>query len=317
MAKKRDDYDSPWKKAISLYFPEFMNFFFPQIYSQIDWEKGYEFLDTELQQIVREAEIGAREADKLVKVWQLNGEETWVLIHLEVQSQVQSEFPERMYVYSNRIFDLYRRKVVSLAVLADDQPSWQPSEYAYEIWGCQVLLRFPTVKLLDYSSAMLEESANPFAVVVQAHRTTQQTRQNVHLRYQEKLKIAKSLYRRGYSRQDILELFALLDWMMRLPPEIEQGFKQEIRHYEEDNQMPTVFTIESMAKMETTQEAIIEVLEIRFDSVSNELSEAIKKIYDLEQLSMLHRQAVTIESLAEFQNLVEQVQANLEPYIFE
>jgi hypothetical protein len=72
-----------------------------------------------------------------------------------------------------------------------------------------------------------------------------------------------------------------------------------------------------MAKMELAQEDIIEVLEIRFDSVSNELSEAIKKIYDLEQLSMLHRQAVTIESLAEFQNLVEQVQANLEPYIFE
>jgi hypothetical protein len=34
MTKKRDDYDNPWKKAISLYFPDFMAFFFPQIYSE-------------------------------------------------------------------------------------------------------------------------------------------------------------------------------------------------------------------------------------------------------------------------------------------
>ncbi len=311
MTQKREDYDSPWKKAISLYFPHFMELFFPQIQAQIDWEKGYEFLDTEFQQIVREAEIGAREADKLVKVWQLEGEETWVLIHLEIQSQVQSNFAERMYVYSNRIFDLYRQKVVSLAILADDQKSWRPREYRYEIWGCQVGLRFPTVKLLDYEPAILEASPNPFAVIVQAHLQTQQTRSQVEVRYQEKLRIAKSLYQRGYTRPEILELFRLIDWMMTLPPEIEQGFRQEIQRYEEENQMLTVFTIESMAREEgmiqKAQEDIIEVLEIRFEGVAESLIKLIKSIEELEPLRILHRQAITINSLAEFQELAEQV----------
>lgn len=99
MTDKRDDYDSPWKKAISLYFPAFMKLFFPQIYPQINWEKGYEFLDKEFQQIVRDAEIGVREADKLVKVWRRDDTEILVLLHIEVQSQVQSEFAERMYVW--------------------------------------------------------------------------------------------------------------------------------------------------------------------------------------------------------------------------
>lgn len=103
------DYDSPWKEAISLYFPEFMPFFFPNIATDIDWSRGFQFLDTELQKIKRETETGRREADKLVQVWQHNGEETWVLLHIEVQSQPQSEFAERMYIYNSRLFDTYRR----------------------------------------------------------------------------------------------------------------------------------------------------------------------------------------------------------------
>ena len=140
MTNQRADYDNPWKEALSIYFQPFMAFFFPQIDHKIEWSRGYEELDKEFQQVVRDAEIGSREADKLVKVWRTDGEETWVLIHVEVQSQPQSVFAERMYVYNNRIFDKYRRQVVSLAVLADEQESWRPTEYSYEIWGCRVLL---------------------------------------------------------------------------------------------------------------------------------------------------------------------------------
>ncbi|MEQ9549666.1 MAG: hypothetical protein RIM23_08620 [Coleofasciculus sp. G3-WIS-01] len=82
------EYDSPWKESISLYFREFLNFFYPQIEEDIDWERGFEFLDTELQQIKRETETGRRDADKLVKVWRCSGEEQWVLVHVEVQSQL-------------------------------------------------------------------------------------------------------------------------------------------------------------------------------------------------------------------------------------
>ena len=91
ISPQRSDYDNPWKEALSLYFQPFMAFFFPQIESNIDWDKGYEFLDKEFQQIVREAEQGKIYADKLVKVWQKNGSEIWLLIHVEIQSQVQSE----------------------------------------------------------------------------------------------------------------------------------------------------------------------------------------------------------------------------------
>ncbi len=64
----RDDYDSPWKDILGLYFEEFMSFFFPGIAEETDWEKGYTVADKELRQITREAETGKRLADRLFRV---------------------------------------------------------------------------------------------------------------------------------------------------------------------------------------------------------------------------------------------------------
>jgi len=91
------DYDSPWKEMLENYFPAFMAFFFPAAYRDIDWDRGYESLDKELQQIVRDAELGKRLADKLMKVWRLSGEEQMVMIHTEIQGEQEEPFPKRMF----------------------------------------------------------------------------------------------------------------------------------------------------------------------------------------------------------------------------
>lgn len=67
----RKNFDSPWKEILEAYFPQAMRFFFPETAALIDWERPYEFLDKEFQQISREAEQGKRYADQLVKVWQI------------------------------------------------------------------------------------------------------------------------------------------------------------------------------------------------------------------------------------------------------
>lgn len=143
MTEPRNDYDSAWKEAIERFIEEFFSFFFPRAHAGIDWSRGYEFLDKELQQVVRDAEVGRRLADKLVKVWSKDGEEAWVLVHIEVQEDVEKTFAKRMYIYNYRIFDRYDRKVVSLAVLADRQKGWRPTGYGYELWGSRWVSRFP------------------------------------------------------------------------------------------------------------------------------------------------------------------------------
>lgn len=104
-----DEYDSPWKVILERYFQDFMAFFFPDAHDDIDWSRGYESLDTELQKIVRDAEIGKRLADKLIKVWRLDDEEQRGLIHIEVQGSYDTRMSERMYIYQCRHDYLHQR----------------------------------------------------------------------------------------------------------------------------------------------------------------------------------------------------------------
>ena len=280
------NYDESWKVAIEQYFEAFVAFFFPQAHSCIAWERGYDFLDKEFQQIVRDAEVGTRFVDKLLKVWLMSGEEAWLLLHIEVQSQPDSGFAKRMFTYHYRIYDRYDREVVSLAVLGDDQPSWRPQEYGYGRWGCEMRLRFPIIKLMDYSWETLESSNNPFAVVVMAHRKTQDTTHAARERLQWKLRLIKGLYKRGYSRQDILEIFGILDRMMRLPEPLELTLRDELRKFEEENQMPYISSIGRIERLEGIQQGqhekaknlIQSLLKSRFGVLDEELSSIIEPL---------------------------------------
>jgi hypothetical protein len=82
-----------------------------------------------------------------------------------------------MYVYNCRVFDKYNRCVASLAVLADDDPNWRPTEFHQALFDCEAGLHFPSVNLLDFAAreAELEATTNPFAKVVLAHLKAQET----------------------------------------------------------------------------------------------------------------------------------------------
>ncbi|MEH2231969.1 MAG: transposase [Nostoc sp.] len=311
MTEQLTDYDSPWKEVIELYFPRFLEFFFTQAYAEIDWTRPYEFLDTELQQLEPDAEIGRRLVDKVAKVWLLDGEEAWVLVHVEVQGQYDSQFAERMYTYNYRLFDRHKKRVISLAVLADEQANWRPSRYSYQLGGCRVSLEFPVAKLLDYEQGweILEQTTNPFGVIVMAHLKTKATQRNPENRLQWKLSLVRRLYERGYSREDIRELFRFIDWVMVLPKELALSFKTEVRSYEEADRMRYVTSIERLAKeegiVENARESIITVLETRFEEVPSSIVEVINGIEEPSVLKMLFKSAIAIPSTAEFQQVLD------------
>ncbi|MEA5565396.1 transposase [Anabaena sp. UHCC 0399] len=315
MTESTTDYDSPWKEVIELYFPNFLDFFFPQAYGEIDWTQPYEFLDTELQQLEPDAEIGRRLVDKVAKVWLLNGEEAWVLVHVEVQGKYDRQFAERMYIYNYRLFDRHKKRVISLAVLADEQPNWRPNSYSYQLGGCRVSLEFPIAKLLDFETTWetLEQTTNPFGIIVMAHLKTKATQRNPESRLQWKLSIVRSLFSRGYSREDIQELFRFIDWVMVLPRELALDFKMEVRSYEEVQRMRYVTSIERLAKEEGIvqmgRENLIAILETRFGEVPNSIVEAINEINDPSLLKTLLKSAIAIPSITEFQQVLDNLTA--------
>jgi hypothetical protein len=285
------DYDNPWKTFIELYFRDFLSFFFPDIEADIDWSKPVRFLDKELQKIVRDAEIPKRYADKLVEVHRLNGQTTLVICHIEVQSQEEGRFPFRMYTYNYRLRDRYNCPVVSLAILGDDRPTWRPSRFRDELWGCSTQFEFPIVKLSDYQDqwTVLEASRNPFAVVVMAHLKTKETHNQPMERKRWRYQLTTMLYEQGYGEQDILELHNFLDWLMHLPEELEQQFQDELKAFEEARQMRYTATWERRAKLEEKQAIALNMLQ---DNLP------------LEQISRLT--GLTIAQIEELQTQTEQ-----------
>ena len=308
MNQQNSDYESPWKEALTDYFEQFMELCFPEVHADIDWSRGWETLDAELQEVIRDAEIGRRLADKLVKVYLRDGEEAIVLIHVEIQGKVQIDFAKRMYIYNNRLFDRYDKEVISLAVLGDDDPNWRPDAYGYSRWGFRRHLQFPVVKLLDYATNhTLEQDPNPFAVIIMAHLKTLETRGVPQQRLQSKLALVRGLYDRGYTKNMILELFRLIEWMMTLPPPLQLEFKTELNRIQEENRMPFMTSFEIDGRLKTAREYIIKVLETRFSAVTPAVSNSIESIEDLAALDRLLVSAVTVTSLAAFEEILSEI----------
>jgi hypothetical protein len=319
MVQKTANYDESWKEALSEYFEPFLSFFFPQVHQLIDWTQVPQSLDKELQQITASSETKKRFADKLYQVWLLDGQEVWILIHVEIQSQYETDFPKRMYIYNYRAFDLYHKPVVSLAILGDERVSWRPNSYSYEIGGYRASIEFPVVKLLDYETrwSELEANANPFAIIVMAHLKTKATTRNSQQREQWKWTLIRGLYDRGLEREQIIKLFQIIDRMMTLPNQLQQRLDTKIKQFEEEKTMPLLSNMElrgiergkEIGALQNARDAIKTVLQVRLGKISSNIEDSLNQISDLSVLDEMLKLAAISNSLEEFKQSLTRIQS--------
>ncbi len=305
-AAPTEDYDSPWKDVLSLFFPEFMAFFFPQVHAEIDWSRGFEFLDKEMQRLSAKAAVGRRTVDKLVKVWLKNGQELCVLIHIEVQGQRETGFPQRIFVYQYRLFDRHKTPVASFVILTDDDPDWRPSEYRAEIFGTELTLKFPMVKLADFRAHLqeLEQSDDPFAMVVLAQLAASETHGDPAGRFWKKLEISKRLYAKGYDERRVIALFDFLDSLLRLPDEMDETFHDKLSEFKEEQEMKYVNSIERIGIRkgieQGSREIVLRILRNRYGSL-DETAETQVRGLSLKQLEALTDALPDLASPADLQ----------------
>ncbi|MEB3189418.1 MAG: hypothetical protein VKL42_03645 [Snowella sp.] len=313
------NYDESWKEALSEYFDDFLAFFFTEIYQQIDWTKTPQSLDKELQQITASSETDKCIADKLYQVWLLDSQEIWILIHIEVQSQYDTEFSQRMYVYNYRAFDLYQKPVLSLAILGDERFNWRPTHFRYGFAGSEVTIKFSIVKLLDYQShwSELESSLNPFAMIVMAHLKTKATTGNPEQREVWKWSLIRGLYERGLTRERIIKLFQIIDRMMTLPRFLQESLDFKIQQFEEERTMPLLSNMElrgmergkeigkEIGALQKARDYIKAVLRVRLGEVPLEIETYLTQISDLSILDKLLILAATTNSFEAFRQSME------------
>ena len=258
------DYDSAWKDALESYFPEFIALLWPALHAQIDWRDPPVFRDKELQALVRSAKRGRRHVDKLVSVLLLNGQNSLLLIHVEIQAGRETVFPYRMYTYYARLHEKHPGEpIVSLAVLTDAPARNETPRMSYQarFWNCSLRFTFPVVHLESWRARMGELArlapANPFAVVMLAQLEANATRAD-RQRLVRKTELVRQLYHWGYQRDNVIMLFRIIDAMMALPEALEPVFEDAIRQIEEETQMSYVTSVERVRLKREREEGKVE-----------------------------------------------------------
>lgn len=297
------DHDSPWKEALELYFKEAIALLCADIHRAIDWTQPIVFLDKELQKILAKAERGRTYADKLVKVKLTNGEEKWLLIHIEVQGEPEDGFAKRMFDYNSRICQRYKKDVISLAILTDTRKDYRENRYQFAMFGCEITFTYPIIKLLDFlpqRQALLNDD-NVFGLIILAQIDAKLLKDPMQ-RLVAKVTLIRQLYERGYDKQQILILFNLIDWMITLPKELVIEFEQNVDEIEQEKDMQYINSLEQLYLERGIQKGMQEGMQEGMQQAKLEAAHTMIKDFGLSVKDVALKLKVPLDDLVAYIN---------------
>ncbi len=294
--------DQLWKAIIEELFESFLHFFYTDYVEQIDFSRGFEFLEKELQSLYPKSESKNRRADKLVKVWLNNGEEQWILIHVEVQGYSDKEFSERVYNMHSRIRDRYHRPVSILIIYTDDSPNYHPKEYRENCFGTECSLRFLTYKLLDNPPETHSNPDNPFSIVMEmAWFALRKNKLSEEYYVEVGKKIVKKLVNKGFDSVTIRNIVEFIRYYVNfenskifdkfnkaidktLKIEKDMSILELVKKHKEaeilekgmEKGMETIQKISELLKLGKTDEYILKEIDTTMDQI-----DFVKKILDM------------------------------------
>ncbi|MGB1206281.1 MAG: Rpn family recombination-promoting nuclease/putative transposase [Chitinophagales bacterium] len=231
LPKQTIDYDTQWKMVITVYFEDFIAYFLPDLYKDVDFSYKPEFLDKELHELLSDRLTGKREADQLAKVKLKNGKEEWIFIHIEAQSYHDTSFALRMFTMYYRIWDKYGIDIVAIAVFTT--ATKMATQYNRQNYGTNLVYHYNSYYVKDQKEEKLLASNNVFAFVVLASQYAMQTKgktKNKQIsRFKFKTKLVKLLLEHGYTKHSISQLFIFVQNILKLPSNLELEFKNEVK----------------------------------------------------------------------------------------
>jgi hypothetical protein len=223
--------DLLWKGIIEDCFEDFAYLMLPTLAPLIDFNRGIDFLDKELEDLFSlEEKKKLRVVDKLAKFYTLNGEEHYILAHIEVQGYYDLHFAKRMYIYFVRLKEKHDKPICALAIFTDGNKNFKPDIYEEIYHGTEIRYKYLTYKVLDQDLIALQASENPFAIVIE---TVLVALQNKKLADNDLLKLkidlVKRLLRKKISKEKIASMMNFIRYYLRFKQvETNIAFEQEI-----------------------------------------------------------------------------------------
>jgi hypothetical protein len=283
------EYDGPWKEAIELFYEWFQKFFFPEAAAEIDWQRGWESLNKELQRILPEAAVGTWFSDALVLAYTPEGDTRY--LHTEVQCQREDEFENRLDDYNCMMKLRFKHPIITQILLGDDSPTWLPNEYVHSCAGYEKKVKYPAVKILRFRGQEEEllKHANPIALLVVAHLLTLSTGTEEKARREGKLRLLKNVVDRKMDGEDTFHLSRLIDWMVDLPREGHEQVWEAMREYAQEAQMPFLSYPEQIGYDRGTKESLLKRIERALEKKFGAEGQALLPVIQQQELVVLEQ----------------------------
>jgi predicted transposase/invertase (TIGR01784 family) len=247
-------------------FEEFLLFFLPDLYEKIDFSKPPDFLQQELFKEIIKVKKCRKIADQIIKVHLKDGQEKWILIHIEVQGDADTEFPKRMFQYFYRIYDRYDREIVAMAIQTGASKREIPDAFEYSYFGTELRYAYNQYMVMEQNESELEHSPNLFSKAILAAIYANKTMDNADARFAFKLKLMRSLLRvKDAQNLSVSSLIYFVDYLLLLPEELKEPLRAEFReedfkmlHFDKNNLPPTVGELMARDREEGIKKAVFE-----------------------------------------------------------
>jgi len=230
--------DILWKGILEDVFDDFLRFFDPEAEQFYNLNKKFEFLDKELAQVFppENDEYSPKVVDKLVKVFTREGNEEWVLVHVEVQGQYQQDFARRMFTYFYRILDKYQKPITAYAIFTEAVNAVRPDSFQIKFRGTSLSYIFNTYKISRQDEGALLASNNPFAMVILTAKAALSGRDYFDKKERDglllklKLELARHLLIKQIPKKKIRVLMNFLKYYVRFEnPDINIKFEEQMQ----------------------------------------------------------------------------------------
>ena len=224
-ASERGDGDSLWKDYLKGAFYPMLRSVLPELARDADTQKPVRFLETELRRLARYTRRysdsppdSKKFVDILAEVPLLSGENTWLLLHVEIQGRGGKEnFPLRMHRYRCILEARYNRPVAGLAILVQPIAADQTEGvYRWEGYGSRVVYEYAVFKIYEGDEEGLRNSDNPFDLAHYAGMMAWRQRGSDMRKLDYMKLLLVELDRRGWSHEEKMALLTFIEGIMHI-----------------------------------------------------------------------------------------------------
>jgi len=215
------DHDRLFKQLIKTFFREFLEAFFPELHEQIDFNK-ITFLSEE-----KHTHDGNKRILDLVVEVKWKETDTAIVVHIEPQSSVQTDFHVRMFKYYGILYNKLNKPIIPIAIFSYEE-DWEESAFRISFSDIDVLrFEYLTLHLRKKNWREFMKQNNPVSAALLSKMGYSENE-----KVQVKLEFIKILTRLKLDREKTDLLFGFFETYLKLNEKEEEKFVAEARKLE-------------------------------------------------------------------------------------